>query len=94
MSVGASSGWTALPRSAPSALPPSPSSAVCSRYAASSGRQPAPSAFRMAIEASFCRTKAFTLTATPMPPTISATSPVRPRYIVSWSQNRRRPGWA
>ena len=81
--MGASRGWTALPRIAPSTLPPSPSSAVCSRYAASSGRHARPSAFRMAIDASFCRTKAFTLTATPMPPTISATSPVSPRYIVS-----------
>ncbi len=48
----------------------------------------------IAIAESFSLTKALTLTATPMPPTMRATSPVSPRYIVSWSQKRRRPGWA
>ncbi len=93
-SAGASSGCTRLPRIAPATLPPRPSRSVCSRYAARSGREPAPSAFRTAIEDRFSFTKALTLTATPMPPTISATRPVSPRYIVSWSQKRRRPGCA
>ncbi len=48
----------------------------------------------IAMVGSFSLTKALTLTATPMPPTMRATSPVSPRYIVSWSQKRRRPGWA
>ena len=53
-----------------------------------------PSAFMIAMVARFSLTKALTLTATPMPPTMRATSPVSPRYMVSWSQKRRRPGWA
>jgi hypothetical protein len=37
----------------------------------------------IAIDGCLSDTKALTLTATPMPPTMRATRPVRPRYIVS-----------
>ena len=57
-------------------------------------RHPAPRHLRTAMVAIFSRTNARTLTATPIPPTINATRPVNPRYIVSCVQNLRNPGWA
>src|SRR2546427_126037 len=61
---------------------------------ANTSRQPAPRHLRTAMVGRFSLMKALTLTATPMPPTMRATSPVRPRYMVSCVQKRRSPGWA
>jgi len=55
---------------------------------------PAPIALSTATVSSFSFMNARTLLATPIPPTMSAMSPTRPRYIVSWRRKRRRIGWA